>query len=322
MNQIIECVPNISEGRDENTIAAIVRSVQKNDGVKLLHVDSGFSANRTVITFVGNHRIIGQAAFQMIKKATELIDMRNQKGEHPRLGAVDVFPFVPVKGISMEQTVKIARQTAQKVGVELKIPVYCYENAAFYPERKSLSFIRKGEYEGLAEKIKDQAWKPDFGPCEIHPKAGACIIGARPFLVAYNVNLDTTDISFAKKIAAMIRESSKSKNALTRVRAIGWYMDEYKMAQVSTNILDYKTTSISKVYETVKRLANDFGIETKGSEIIGMLPEEAIIFAKTFYPDLNDVNDKDIITKEIINKTGLNAISEFEPSARIINNLI
>jgi len=280
MNQIIECVPNVSEGRDQEKISELIKEVVSTEGVKLLDYSSDKDHNRTVITFVGDKEGVKEAAFKLIKKASEIIDMRYHKGEHPRIGAVDVVPFVPVKNVTMEECVRIARELGERVGKELNIPVYLYEEAATTPERKNLENIRRGEYEGFFEKIKQPEWKPDFGPSEMNPKSGATVIGARNFLIAFNVNLGTNDIEIANKIAKAVRFSS---GGYRYVKAMGVELKERGIVQVSMNLTDFNKTPIYRVFETIKAEASRYGVNVVGSEIIGLVPSKALLDVADYY---------------------------------------
>ena len=280
MKQIIECVPNVSEGRDQEKISELIKEVVSTEGVKLLDYSSDKDHNRTVITFVGDKEGVKEAAFKLIKKASEIIDMRYHKGEHPRIGAVDVVPFVPVKNVTMEECVQIARELGERVGKELNIPVYLYEEAATTPERKNLENIRRGEYEGFFEKIKQPEWKPDFGPSEMNPKSGATVIGARNFLIAFNVNLGTNDIEIANKIAKAVRFSS---GGYRYVKAMGVELKERGIVQVSMNLTDFNKTPIYRVFETIKAEASRYGVNVVGSEIIGLVPSKALLDVADYY---------------------------------------
>ncbi|NNG68229.1 glutamate formimidoyltransferase [Caldanaerobacter subterraneus] len=280
MNQIIECVPNVSEGRDQEKISELIKEVVSTEGVKLLDYSSDKDHNRTVITFVGDKEGVKEAAFKLIRKASEIIDMRYHKGEHPRIGAVDVVPFVPVKNVTMEECVQIARELGERVGKELNIPVYLYEEAATTPERKNLENIRRGEYEGFFEKIKQPEWKPDFGPSEMNPKSGATVIGARNFLIAFNVNLGTNDIEIANKIAKAVRFSS---GGYRYVKAMGVELKERGIVQVSMNLTDFNKTPIYRVFETIKAEASRYGVNVIGSEIIGLVPSKALLDVADYY---------------------------------------
>ncbi len=332
MDKIVECVPNFSEGRNLNIIKSITDEISDTEGVKLLDVDPGKATNRTVVTFAGSPEGVAEAAFKAIKKASSLIDMRKHKGEHPRLGATDVVPFVPVKGVTMEECVEIARQVGKRVAEELKIPVYLYENAATSPERQNLSNIRKGEYEGLPEKLKDPAWKPDFGAPVFNERAGATVIGAREFLIAYNVNLNTRDKKIANKIAKEIRERGKIvkdergnkiqvPGKLKYVKAIGWYIEEYKIAQISINLTNFRKTALYKVFETAEEEARNFGLRVTGSEIVGLVPFDALYEAGVHFLAKQGKNTG-VPEQEIIDiaikSLGLSDVSEFKPEEKII----
>ncbi len=283
---LIECVPNFSEGKDEKIIGQIATAIKEIDGVKLLEIDPNKDANRTVMTFAGEPNAVCEAAFRAIKKASELIDMRQQKGAHPRIGATDVCPLVPLRGISMAETVQYAHALAKKVAEELSIPVYCYENAAFSEERKNLAFLRKGEYEGLEERMKNTSFLPDFGSPIFNAKAGATVIGAREILIAYNFSLSTKSVEIAKKIAEEVRESGywkvengqkiKIAGKLKHLKAIGWYMEDYKLAQVSTNLTNFKETTLAMVFEEISKIGKKYGVEIVDTELIGLLPLDAL----------------------------------------------
>src|ERR1051325_7812455 len=293
MQQLIECVPNFSEGNDMGIIKQITNEVESVEGVRLLNVDPGKATNRTVVTFVGEPARVIEAAFLAIKKAGELIDMSKQKGEHPRMGATDVCPLIPISGISMEATAELARRLGERVGRELGIPVYLYEAAQPNPVRKDLGAIRAGEYEGLPRKILDPAWKPDFGPATFLPRSGATVIGARDFLVAFNVNLNTTSSRRANAVAFDIRESGRPQregNSLTgkvvtdaqgqpvmipgtlkAVKAIGWYIPEYGIAQVSMNLTNLRVTPLHVAFDEACRAAEARGLRVTGSELVGLI---------------------------------------------------
>lgn len=301
MPALLECVPNFSEGNDTEVIRRITDRIEAVEGIRLLDVDPGRAANRTVVTFVGPPDAVVKAAFAAIEKAAELIDMRRHSGKHPRIGATDVCPLVPVSGISMEEAVALARSLAERVGRELQIPVYCYENAAFTEERRNLAFCRTGEYEGLAERLRDPRWKPDFGPARFNARTGATVIGARDFLVAYNVNLNTTSARLAGVIAAEIREKRRPRKesinvvrdaegnllcipgALKACKAIGWYIREYGIAQVSMNLTDISVTPIHRAFEEVCRRAEALGLRVTGSEIVGLVPRRALTEAGRYF---------------------------------------
>ncbi len=335
MDKIVECVPNFSEGRDMKVIEEIVEEIKSVQDVYLLDVDPGEATNRTVVTFVGSPEGVKEAAFKAIKKAAELIDMRNHKGAHPRMGATDVVPFVPVKGVTMEECVKLAEELGKRVGEELGIPVYLYEYAAREDYRRNLADIREGEYEGLAEKLKDPKWKPDFGPAEWNEnvaKTGATVIGARDFLIAYNINLNTTDRKLANKVAKVIREKGYKKKMpdgtkqqipgrLKYVKAIGWYIDEYRRAQISINLTNFHETPLWKVFEVAEEEASKIGLRVTGSEIVGLVPLEAILDAGKHFLEKQGkstaIPERDIVHEAILS-LGLNEVAEFDPDEKII----
>jgi glutamate formiminotransferase/formiminotetrahydrofolate cyclodeaminase len=330
--RILECVPNFSEGRDGDVIQKIEHSIESVDGIKLLHVDIGRSANRSVMTFAGEPEKIIDAAFDAAKCAAQHIDMSIQKGVHPRIGAIDVIPLVPVSGITMEETIELSYVLAEKIGNELGIPVYCYEKSALKPERKNLENIRKGQYEGLQSKMADSNWKPDFGPAEFNAKSGASIVGARNILIAFNVNLNTQSVEIASKIAAQVRESGgfvtdktgtkkRFHGLLPHVKAIGWYIEEFGRAQVSMNLTNIDITPLHKAFETVKDVALKYGVKVTGSELIGLIPIKAILDAGLFY--IKKMKYKDIEAETIaIEQLGLNELYAFSPEKRIIENLL
>ncbi len=295
MHKILECVPNISEGRDKQVIDDIVKVITGQAGVKLLDIDMGYSANRTVITFAGKPDMVVEAAFQMIKKSTSLIDMRKHQGAHPRFGTVDVCPLIPVKGMDMDEAVAHARYLAEKTGNELGIPTYCYEHAAYSSWRRNLAHVRKLEYEGLKHQYHHHQWQPDFGPLLFNLETGALAVGARKFLIAYNVNLPAGKVDIAKNIAMQIRESGyyskvngKRKRVpglLKAVKAIGWYMDQYDRAQVSMNLTDVKNTPLHVVFEKVRELAGELNTYVTGSELVGLIPLEALLEAGRYFKE-------------------------------------
>jgi len=324
MKSLIECVPNFSEGRDTAKIRLIIKSIEAISGVKLLHIDSGYDANRTVITFAGEPEAVCKAAFEAIKTAAEVIDMQVQQGKHPRIGSTDVCPLIPVKNISMNETVEYARALAKRVGNELEIPVYCYENAAYIPERKNLAFCRKGEYESLEQKLSEQ--KPDFGPDIFSAnvsKTGATVIGARNFLIAVNFNLDTKSKDTASSIASEIREKGKKDTdaKLKGVKAIGWYIADFDIAQVSVNITDINATPLHKVFEEVKKRASKLGINVTGTEIIGLIPEKVLFDAGAYFlsqTDCSSTVSNDFLIETAIEKLGLNDLFLFRPDEKIL----
>jgi glutamate formiminotransferase / formiminotetrahydrofolate cyclodeaminase len=339
MNRILECVPNFSEGRDMNIIKQITTVIESVAGIKLLNVDPGKATNRTVVSFVGGPEQVSEAAFLAVKIASEIIDMSTHHGKHPRFGATDVCPLVPVSGITMEETIKYARELAKKIGDELAIPVFCYENAALIRERKNLANVRKGEYEGLPEKLKNPEWKPDFGPALFNKRTGAIAVGARDFLVAYNINLNTTSIQFANAIAFDVREKGRMKRAggkvildykgnpvyipgtLKSVKAIGWYIEEYGIAQISMNLTDISITSIHQAFEEVKKRTEARGIRVTGSEIVGLVPLTAMLEAGRYF-QRKQKRSAGVSNKELVNiavrSLGLNDLYPFNPEEKII----
>ncbi|MDQ3020424.1 MAG: glutamate formimidoyltransferase [Bacteroidota bacterium] len=326
MKQIVECVPNISEGRDEHIINACAEAVRKVPGVTLLDFDPGKSTNRTVFTFVGDPDSIVEAAFQFTKTAYELIDMTKHSGEHPRMGAVDVVPFVPVANVTTEECVECAKRYGKRVGDELGVPVYLYEEASNNPDRKMLRQIRSGEYEGIINKIHKPEWKPDFGPQEFIAKSGATVSGSRFFLIAYNVNILGTKEQ-AHKIALNVREQGRSENEpgrLKDVKGIGWYVDEYNMAQVSMNLDNYKITPPHVAFEECAKDAKSMNLAVCGSELVGLIPLEAMLMAAEYYiqkENLFILDEKQKI-RLVIDRLGLSSISEFNPDKRIIEYMI
>jgi glutamate formiminotransferase / formiminotetrahydrofolate cyclodeaminase len=303
--QLIECIPNFSEGRNAITIDAIANSIRQVSGAKLLHIDIGYDTNRTVMTFVGEPQAVMQAAFNAIQTATELIDMTQHKGTHPRMGAVDVCPFVPLQNMSIEETVTMINTLAKKVGETLHIPIYLYEQSQINTARNNLAIIRSGQYEAWPDKIKQTAWQPDFGPSTFNLKSGATVMGVRDFLVAYNINLATKDENVADNIAKRVRTSgyiqampqadgsilkARIQGTFTALKAIGWYIEKYEMAQVSMNITNPDTTKIYEVYEAVTQLAKENNAEAKGSELIGMIPLRYLKEAGQFYYAKNNAN--------------------------------
>ncbi len=326
MRKIVECVPNISEGRDEKIINACAEAVKKVKGATLLDVDPGKSTNRTVFTFVGDLDSVVEAAFQFSKTAYELIDMTKHSGEHPRMGAVDVCPFVPVAGVTTEDCVECSKRYGKRVGEELGVPVYLYEEASANPKRKSLRQIRAGEYEGLKDKIYKPEWKPDFGPQEFVPKSGATVTGSRFFLIAYNVNILGTKEQ-AHRIALNIREQGRGENQpgrLKAIKAIGWYVDEYSMAQVSINLDNYTITPPHVVFEECVKDAKEMNLAVCGSELVGLIPLEAMLLAAEYYirkENLFILDERQKI-RLVIERLGLSSVSQFIPERRIIEYMI
>jgi glutamate formiminotransferase/formiminotetrahydrofolate cyclodeaminase len=330
--RIIECVPNFSEGRDMGIIKQITDTIESVDGIKLLDVDPGRDTNRTVVTFVGEPEKVSEAAFRAVKKASELIDMSKHHGEHPRIGATDVCPLVPVSGISMEETADYARGLAKRIGEELGIPVYCYENAAFEEKRRNLANCRAGEYEGLRKKLADPEWKPDFGPAVFNERSGATAVGARDFLVAFNVNLNTTSTRRANAIAFDVREKGRDikkdngelinvPGTLKNVKAIGWYIEEYGIAQISMNLTNISITPVHIAFDEVCRKADARGIRVTGSELIGLIPLKSILDAGRYFlakqQRSSGISDEELI-KIAVKSMGLCDIHEFDPKQKII----
>src|SRR6201990_2073788 len=347
MEPIIECVPNFSEGRNPETIKLITNEIEGVPGVRLLNVDPGKATNRTVVTFVGHPQAVIDAAFLAIKRAGELIDMRTHKGEHPRMGATDVCPLIPIAGITMEETAVWAQRLAKRVGEELQIPVYLYEAAQPDKRRSNLSIIRAGEYEGFFKKIKQPEWAPDFGPAEFDVRRGGTVIGARDFLVAYNVNLNTTSTRRANSIAFDVREAGRtmregdpingkiitdekgkprtSPGTLKAVKAIGWYIEEYGIAQISMNLTNIGVTPVHIAFDEVCRSATERGIRVTGSELVGLIPLQALLDAGRYFlakqQRSTGVSAKETIRLTILSM-GLEDLGPFVPEQRIIEYLL
>lgn len=343
MKKLIECVPNFSEGVDMQIIKQITDQIESVEGVSLLDVDPGAATNRTVVTMVGTPDEVIEAAFLAVKKASEIIDMRKHKGEHPRMGATDVCPLIPVANISMEETVEYARKLAERIGNELDISVYCYENAALRPERRNLATCRSGEYEGLAEKFTKPEWKPDYGPAKLNAKAGATAVGARDFLVAFNVNLNTTSTRRANSIAFDVRERGRVKRegnpitgkivkdengnpvhtpgSLKSVKAIGWFIEEYGVAQISMNLTNVSITPVHIAFDEVCRKADARGIRVTGSELVGLIPLKAMLDAGKYFLTKQQrslgVDEAELI-KIAIKSMGLDELKPFVPEEKII----
>ena len=347
MKKLIECVPNFSEGNDMSIIKQITDQIESVDGVRLLDVDPGKATNRTVVTFVGTPDEVIDAAYLAIKKAAELIDMSKHHGEHPRFGATDVCPLVPIANISMEETVEYAHKLAKRVGEELEIPIYCYEFAAKEEKRKNLAYCRSGEYEALKEKLAKPEWKPDFGPAKFNAGAGATAISARNFLVAYNFNLNTTSTRRANAIAFDVREAGRTKRegnpvtgkivkdengnqvripgSLKKTKAIGWYIEEYGVAQISMNLTDITVTSIHQAFDEVSEKARLRGIRVTGSELVGLVPLQALLDAGKHYLKKQERSigiSEDEIIKIAIKSLGLDELKPFNPKERIIEYLL
>ncbi|MDR2414444.1 MAG: glutamate formimidoyltransferase [Odoribacteraceae bacterium] len=348
MKQLIECVPNFSEGNDQRVIEQIAAEIREIEGVSILNIDPGKTTNRTVITFVGEPKAVSEAAFRAIKKAAELIDMRKHKGAHPRFGATDVCPFIPVSGITMQETVEHARALARRVGQELNIPVYMYERAATSPERANLANCRAGEYEALGERLKSTDWRPDFGPARLDEwtaRTGATAIGARDFLVAYNINLNTTSTRRANAVAFDVRERGRAMidpvtgkkvtdergktimvpGTLKAVKAIGWYIEEHGVAQISMNLTDISVTPVHVAFDEVCRKATERGLRVTGSELVGLIPLRAMLDAGRYFLRAQQrstgVPDSELI-KIAAKSMGLGELSPFNPRERVIEYIL
>ena len=350
MKQLIECVPNISEGRDMNIINQVTAEIEKVEGVKLLDVDPGATTNRTVITFVGEPENVCEAAYRVVKKAAELIDMRNHHGDHPRQGATDVCPLIPISNITMDEVVVYARNLAKRFGEELNIPIYCYEEAAFQPKRKNLAYCRTGEYESLSSRLGTEEWKPDFGPNEWNEhvaQTGATQVGARDFLIAVNYNLNTTSTRRAMAIAFDVREKGRKAReggsltgkllkdeegrqiwipgTLKGCKAIGWYIDEYGIAQVSMNITDIKAAPLHIAFEEVSRAAAARGLRVTGAEIVGLVPKQVLLDAGNFYLEKQQrslgISEEEII-KIAVKSMSLDDLGPFNPREKVIEYLM
>jgi len=340
MSALVECVPNFSEGRDKAVIDAIARAISATSGVRLLDVDPGADTNRTVYTFVGAPEAVAEAAFRGAEKAAELIDMSKHAGAHPRMGALDVCPVVPIAGVTMDECVEVARALGRRMAEALALPVYFYEYAATRPERRNLADIRAGEYEALEKKIADPAWRPDAGPAKFNARLGATVVGAREFLIAYNVNVNTRDAKLANEVALNIREAGRLKRdakgevvkdaagrelrvpgRLKAVKAIGWYIEQYRQAQVSVNLLSFRTTPLHVVYETAREEAAKLGLVVTGSELVGLTPLEPLVEAGRYYlrkqgrsPGLPERE----LVEVAIQSLGLAQLSPFDPDKRVI----
>ena len=343
MQKLIECVPNFSEGRDLEIVRQITAAIQSVAGVSLLNVDPGATTNRTVVTLAGTPEAVVEGAFRGIRKAAELIDMRKQKGAHPRMGATDVCPFIPINNVSWDEAIACANELGRRVGDELKIPVYLYEKAAKNATRSNLAVIRAGEYEGFFEKIKEPTWKPDFGPAVLHETAGATVIGAREFLVAYNVNLNTTAVRRATSVAFDIRENGRVKTEdgtpqgkvvlnqkgepvripglLKHVKAIGWFVEEYGIAQVSMNLTNLAETPLHIAFDACVEAAGKRGLRVTGSEVVGMLPKKCLVEAGKYFLRKQQWSEG-AAEEELINiairSLGLNELKPFDPNEKII----
>ena len=350
MNQLIECVPNFSEGQNIEIINQIADAIKSVDGVKLINIDPGKATNRTVFTFLGEPEKVCEAAFRAVKKASEVIDMRKHKGEHPRFGSTDVLPLIPIAGISMEETIEYALQLAKRIGNELGIPIYCYEFAASEEKRRNLASCRAGEYEGLQKKLVDPEWKPDFGPAEFNQtvaRTGAIALSARNFLIAYNVNLNTTSAQLANVIASEVREKGTIKHdgdpltgkpmkdnhgktiyepgLLKSVKGIGWFIEEYGIAQLSYNITDITKSSMHQVFEASCERAIAHGVHVTGSELIGLVPLQPMLDAGRYFREKQhlptNVSEEELLATAI-KSMGLDELAPFDPTKRIIEYLI
>jgi glutamate formiminotransferase / formiminotetrahydrofolate cyclodeaminase len=340
MRKLVECVPNFSDGNNQTTIDAIGASIQNIPGVRLLNVEPDKDYNRTVVTFVGEPDAVLEAAFQATKTASEHIDMTRHHGEHPRIGAADVVPFVPISGVTMNDCVQLAKAYGKRVAAELSIPIYLYECASQVPYRKNLSDIRRGEYEGLSEKLSDPAWKPDYGEPIFNPKSGATVTGARSILIAYNVNLNTQDVTLAHEIALRIRESGrvmkdefdnpvknekgqtiKVPGTLKAVKALGVFLERFTIAQVSMNLVNFEITSLHQAYEEVKKQAQALDIDVTGSELVGLTPMAAMVKAGNFYSENKSHTEQEYVSLAV-EKLGLNQLEPFDVKKKIIEYLI
>ncbi len=326
MKQLIECVPNFSEGRDKETIEAIASAIRNTQGVNLLDVDPGYSTNRTVYTFVGDKKAVVEGALNGAKVARELIDMRTQTGEHPRMGALDVCPFIPVSGATQQDCIDCSLEFGRRAAEEIGIPIYLYEQSAKQDYRRSLSDIRKGEYEAFAEKITKPEWKPDFGEAKFIPEWGATVTGARNYLIAYNVNVLGTN-NQAHRIALNLREAGRGDGdigMLKETKAIGWFVDEYKMAQVSMNLTDYVITPPHIAFESCANEARKLNVGVAGSELVGLIPLKALLIAADYYIEKEKlfIIDEAQKIRLVVERLGLNSISNFDPKKRIIEYLI
>ncbi len=338
--KLIECVPNFSEGRDQEKIQAITKEIEASEQITLLDVDPGESTNRTVVTFIGTPEGVLEAAFKAIKKASEVLDMSKHSGAHSRMGATDVCPFIPVSGVTMEDCIQLAHRLGERVAEELGIPIYLYEEAAQKPNRKNLANIRVGEYEGLQEKLRDPEWAPDYGEARFNPKAGATVIGAREFLIAYNINLNSRDRKHAHHIALNLRERGRAKRdqegkivrdengkaikmpgKFKDVKAVGWFVKDYSIAQISINFTNYKASPPHLVFDETIKEAEAIGCRVTGSELVGLIPKDAMVMAGRYYLDKQG-KSTGVPEEELINiatvSLGLNDVSHFDPQKKII----
>nr|XP_004669489.2 formimidoyltransferase-cyclodeaminase [Jaculus jaculus] len=326
MSQLVECVPNFSEGNNQEVIDAISQAIAQTAGCVLLDVDAGPSTNRTVYTFVGQPERVVEGALSAARVAWRLIDMSKHRGEHPRMGALDVCPFIPVRDVSMDECVLCAQVFGQRLAEELNVPVYLYAEAARTPGRRTLPAIRAGEYEALPEKLKQTEWAPDFGPSSFVPRWGATVTGARRFLIAYNINLLSTKEQ-AHRIALNLREQGRGKDQpgrLKKVQGIGWYLEEKNLAQVSTNLLDFEVTALHTVYEEACREAQELNLPVVGSQLVGLVPLKALLDAATFYCDKENlfILEEEHRIRLVVNRLGLDSLGPFNPKERIIEYLV
>lgn len=325
--QLIECVPNVSEGRNRETVEAIAAEIVSVPGVALLHVDRGESANRTVFTYAGEPEAVVGASFRMIRRSLELIDMRRHRGEHPRIGAVDVFPFIPLANITAEETLVYARRLAERVGTELGVPVYGYEGMASVPQRRLLADCRKGEYEGLRVKLADPLWRPDYGPSEWSDgvaRGGAVVMGVRDLLLAVNFSLTTASVETASAIAKALREKTHGPFSMPGVRAIGWYMEQYGFAQCSCNIVDRRIAPLHRVWDRVNELAALHGTDVRGTEVIGLLPLDVLLSAGQYFASkegLAELPEAEAVALAV-RMMKLDDLAPYDPQMRIIEYLL
>lgn len=337
--KIIECVPNFSEGINTKTFEAFKDALTPIGNLKLLSLEPDKDYNRVVVTLVGDKTGIVNGAIAISKAAAKFIDMRSHKGEHPRLGAIDVVPFIPVKNVSMEECIVLSEKYGEIISKELNVPVYLYEDAARNEKRRNLSDIRKGEYEGLEEKLKDREWFPDFGTNEFNPKLGAIVTGARFFLIAYNVNIKSTDVKYAKEIAELLRESGRPKRGdngavikingktikepgrLKCFKGMGVSLEKYNLTQVSINLTNYNVTPIHVAFEEVKKEAERLGVEVTGSEIVGLAPLEALLHTGKFYSEGKSLSETELVNLAV-EKLGLSSLNLFHPKEKIIDYMI
>lgn len=322
MRQIIESVPNFSEGRNQATIQAIATAISSVPEVQLLNIDPNEAANRTVYTFIGSPEAVCEAAFQAISVASQRIDMRVHKGVHPRIGACDVCPLIPIQNISLDELNAFAQKLAERVANKLSIPVYCYEHSAKHDHRTRLEQIRKGQYEGLEAKMQLPDWFPDYGTNQFNAQSGASVIGARNFLIAYNIDLETKDIQIARDIAALIRTSGglgRKQGMFAHLKAIGWYVDEFDKVQISTNVTNYNVTPLHAVYEAIEELAQNLGTSVTGSELVGLIPYEALYQAGSYFIEKRgNFCSHTQILETAVASLGLNDVKPFIIQERVL----